>query len=405
MNLMISPVLTKLKWGAVLMLAACCLSGCGTSAPAKEVKKPKVIVTTPITDTVMDYQDFTGRLEAVKTIDIRARVSGYVTEIPFKEGDVVTEGDLLFQIDKRPYQADLNQAEANLKVSLADSELQKKNAERAKELLPVKAISKEDYETVLATKDKSLATVGAMEAARDRAKLYLDYTKVTAPVTGRISRRFVDHGNLINADMTVLTTIVTENPMYAYFDVDERTYLTLLEQVSPGTKALTKDLKQPVLMSLANDKEFKRVGYVDFVDNRVIATSGTVRMRGVFENTSGLLKAGLFVRIRLPISAPYQALLIPDEAIINDQERKYVWVVGANDEVEYRSIEVGQALRDLRVLVPPAKGKNSLTEGDRIIVSGMQRVRKGATVIVENQAPPAPPEQPLVRLLAKPRGD
>jgi multidrug efflux system membrane fusion protein len=387
-----------------LLLLTVCGSGCDRAGPAKGTKNPRVIVTRPITDTVMDYQDFTGRLEAVKTVEIRARVSGYVTSVEFKEGEIVKEGSLLFQIDVRPYKADLNQAEANLKVALADRDLQKRNAERAKTLLPSNAISKEDYETVHAASEKSGATVGAMEAARDRAKLYLDYTRVIAPVTGRISRRYVDPGNLITADNTVLTTLVTENPMYAYFDVDERTYLDLLAHVAPGRSSWYEGLKLPVMMLLANEKEFEKVGIVDFVDNRVIATTGTVRMRGVFQNPGALLKAGLFVRIRLPIGSAYKALLIPDEAIQSDQERKYVWVVSDKNEVEYRSVTLGPSLKELRVIRPAQagrEGKEGLEEGERIIISGMQRVRKGVQVDAEMQEPPAPPGMPLVRLLTQ----
>jgi membrane fusion protein, multidrug efflux system len=390
----------------VALFAMFCVTGCDKAQPAKGEKIPKVIVTKPITDTVMDYQDFTGRLDAVKTVEIRARVSGYVTEIPFKEGDVVKEGKLLFQIDARPYQADLNLAEANLKVAMADRALQKKNAERARNLLPAKAISNEEYETVLAMSEKSVAAVGAMEAARDRAKLYLDYTRVIAPVTGRVSRRFVDPGNLITADNTVLTTIVTEQPMYAYFDVDERTYLDLLASVAPGQRSWYEGLKLPVMMRLATEQEFEKVGAVDFVDNRVVASTGTVRMRGVFENPSGLLKAGLFVRVRLPIGSAYKTVLIPDEAIQSDQERKYVWIVGANNEVEYRTVKLGQSLKELRVIRAPEKGKEGkegLSEGERVIVSGMQRVRKGVRVDAEMQDPPAPPGMPLVRLLREAR--
>jgi RND family efflux transporter MFP subunit len=390
--------------GLGLLGVAACDQG-----PAKAIKNPKVEVTQPITCTVIDYQDFTGRLEAVKTIDIRARVSGYVTQVPFKEGDLVKEGDLLFQIDVRPYEADVNQAEANLKVGIAERNLQAKNAERARKL-PPEAMSKEEFETIHAAELKSAAAVGALQAARDRAKLYLDYTRVTSPVTGRVSRRFIDPGNLINADTTVLTTVVTENPMYAYFDVDERTYLDLLTPNVPPQSAQHANSQQPdfhpvlqlpVLMRLANETEFDKVGRVNFVDNRVIATTGTIRMRGVFDNAAGLLKAGLFVRIRLPMAAPYQALVIPDEAILSDQERKYVWVVNAKKEVEYRSVKIGQAIHDLRVIRPPTpgqEGKEGLSVGESVIIAGMQRVRKGNIVDATPTPPPAPPDVPLVRL-------
>ncbi len=387
------------------LLAVVLFSGCESATPATQgSKRPKVVVTTPITDMVMDYQDFTGRLDAVKTVEIRARVTGYVTEVPFKEGDQVKEGDLLFQIDVRPYQADLNQTEANLKLAIAERTYQVLNADRAARMIATRAISTDDYQRAMAERDKAIASVGAFEAARDKAQLYLDYTRVTAPVTGRISRRFVDPGNLINADNTVLTTLVTENPMYDYFNVDERTYLSFLAQVAPGHTSWFEGLKFPVLMCLACDKEFERVGYVDFVDNRVLATTGTVKMRGVFQNPKLQLKSGMFTRTRLPMGTAYRSIIIPDEAIQSDQERKYVWVVNQNDEVEYRSVTMGPAIGELRVIRPAVKGKEGkegLSEGERIIVSGMQRVRKGVKVEAENQPSPAPPRMPLVRLLAE----
>jgi RND family efflux transporter MFP subunit len=391
----------------VLALAVC--SGCEQEQAGKKNKNPRVVVTKPATTTVMDYRDFTGRLEAVKTVDVRARVSGYVTKAPGKEkgvvqeGEIVQAGELLFQIDIRPYEEDYNLAVANLKVAMAEHNLQIRNAARAKELLPANAISKEDYETVLANMDKAEANVGALKAARDRAKLYMDYTHVTAPVTGRVSRRHVDPGNLINADMTVLTTIVTEDPMYAYFDVDERTFLDLLAIIAPGKASWSEGLKLPVLMRLANENEYEKIGKVDFVDNRVVATSGTVRMRGVFDNANLLLKPGLFVRIRLPLGSPYPALVIPDEAILSDQEKKYVWVVNAKSEVEYRSVKVGQATKELRVIKPPEKGfegKEGLSKDDQVIVSGTQRVRKGSLVETEAMAPLKPVLTPLVKLFA-----
>jgi RND family efflux transporter MFP subunit len=396
---------TRGSWAGFLaaLIGAVVASGCEhDSRPAAVTKAVKVVVTRPVTGTVIDYQDFTGRLEAVKTIEVRARVSGYVTEIPFKEGDRVKEGQLLFQIDPRPYQVELNQAEANLKVAHTDRQLHERNAERARKLILTQSISREEYDAATAALEKSVATIGAVEAAKEKAKLYLDYTRVVAPISGRISRRYVDPGNLVNADNTILTTIVTENRMYAYFDVDERTYLELLTML-PAAGATSPGLKVPVLMRLANENEFARVGTVDFVDNRVVATTGTVRMRGVFDDPTGHLKAGLFVRIRLPIGSAYQAKLIPDEAIQADQERKYVWVVSAKNEVQYRSVKIGQAVNEMRVIRPPApgkEGKEGLADGDRVIVSGMQRVRNGVLVEPVMQNPPPPPSVPLVQALA-----
>jgi RND family efflux transporter MFP subunit len=417
----------------LLPIFLCGLAGCDNAPAAKASKKPKVVVTRPITDTVMDYQDFTGRLDAVKSIEIRARVSGYLVEAiqaadfkgnVTKEGDIVKEGDQLFLIDRRPYEADLNQAEANLRLAIADRDLMEKNADRARRLFASKAMAREDMETAVAAFEKSAAAVGSAQAARDKSKLYLDYTKVVweqdktdptrPPMTGRISRRFVDPGNMVIADNTVLTSIVTEDPMYAYFDVDERTYLDLLaagpvstQSPANAREASSAGVKLPVLLRLANETDFdkERVGYVDFVDNRVIPMTGTVRMRGVIRNPTGQLKAGLFARVRLPIGTAYDAILIPDAAIQNDQERKYVFVVNAKNEVEYRSVKLGQAVGDLRVIRPAEKGnegKEGLTKDDRVIIEGMQRVRKDSIVEPVEKTPPAPPEMALVRLLKKP---
>jgi RND family efflux transporter MFP subunit len=385
---------TGLLGVSAALLTAILAAGCGNNQPAARGNKSvEVVVTTPITDTVTDYQDFTGRLSAVKTVEIRARVTGYVQEAPFKEGDVVHEGDLLFQIDPRTYQADLNQAKANLNLAAADHNLQEKNSERARRLIGSSAMAREDYETTVAAADKAKATVESMEAMRDRAKLYVDYTHVTAPLTGRISRRFVDPGNLVNADNTVLTTIVTENPLYAYFDVDERTYLDLKESAAPGQSSWFSGLHFPVLMRLANEEEFLHAGIVDFIDNQVSGTSGTIRMRGVFTNDKNSLKAGLFVRIRLPIGIPYKAFLIPDEALQSDQGRKCVYVVNDKNEVVYRTVKLGQAIHGLRVI------KEGVAAGERVIVSGMQKVRPGAQVEVKMEPPPKKPDSPLGKLL------
>jgi RND family efflux transporter MFP subunit len=402
------------------------LAGCGKQPTAAAEAKPvEVVVTTPIRDEVRDFEDFTGRLDALKTVDIRARATGYVQQVPFKEGDQVKEGDLLFQINPEPYQADLDQAEANLKLAQADVRLQQRLIDRARQLLSTSSISREDYDQNVGALEKAQATVGSMTAARDRAKLYLSYTRVVAPISGRVSRRFVDPGNLVKADDTMLTTIVTEDPLYAYFDVNERTYLDLVGAVAsegsssvsepqtpspgaaetgakqptterhglPADRKLIEGNALPVLMRLANEEEFTRLGRVDFIDNRIIGTMGTVRMRGVFDNHNQLLKPGLFVRIRLPIGAPYKALLISDEALMSDQGRKYVFVVNDKNVAIYRPVVLGQGIHGLRVI------KEGLSAGDRVIVSGMQRVRQDMSVQVKMQDPPKPPASPLGRVL------
>jgi RND family efflux transporter MFP subunit len=403
-------------------LLAVALTGCGNGhAKDKAAKLPEVFVTTPISDEVLDYQDFTGRLSAVQMVDIRARVTGYIMKAPFKEGDTVREGDLLFQIDSRTYQADLNLADANLKLAEAERNVQQRNERRDKNSLDRRAISQEIYDQTVAALEKARANVTAMQASRDRAKLYLNYTRVTAPFSGRISRRFVDPGNLVNENNTVLTSLVAENPLWVNFDVDERTYLELVNSSATSSSSWFSGLQFPVLLRLANQDDFTITGTVDFIDNQVVGTSGTIRMRAVFQNPRGALKSGLFARVRLPIGNPYKTLLVPDEALMSDQGRKYVYVVTKKnaegkeqDYVEYRKVKFGQAVPVL-IKKQNAEGKveeridslrvirEGVAEGERVIVQGQQRVRPDTPVAVMMQPPPPHPESPLRKLLAQHR--
>jgi RND family efflux transporter MFP subunit len=376
-------------------------AGCNSApANAPEKKAPEVVVTTPISDEVADYEDFTGRLDGLFSIDIRARASGFVVSAPFKEGDMVHEGDLLFLIDQQPYKADLNLAEANLRLAEADQNLMQKNAVRARTLVKTNAMAVEDFDTAQAMWEKSQATVAAMGATRDRAKLNLEYTRVIAPMSGRVSRRLVDPGNLVNQDQTILTTLVTDKQLYAYFDVDERTYLNLGIPTTPGADSAADKLRFPVLLELANEDQFARTGVVNFVDNRVNANTGTIRMRAVFDNAEGTLRAGLFVRIRVPIGTRYRAALIPDEAVLSDQGRKYVYIVDDKGVVAYRKVTLGQEIKGLRVIRDTGVKGEGIAMGEKVIISGMQRVRPGVTVHAEVQAPPRPPESPLGKLLS-----
>jgi RND family efflux transporter MFP subunit len=401
-----------LPLAGVGLLVAALAGGCNGHEKEKVTKQIEVVVTTPITDEVIDFQDFTGRLSAVKMVEVRARVTGYVDEVPFKEGDTVRKDDLLFQIDPRTYKADLNLAEANLKLAQAERDVQERNVRRDEKSLRNRAISQEIYDQTVAALEKARANCAAMEAARDRAKLYLEYTRVIAPFDGRISRRFVDPGNLVNENNTVLTTVVTENPLYVYFDVDERTFLELVTAGSPTASSWFTGLRFPVLLRLANEEQFAHAGTVDFIDNQVSPTSGTIRMRAEFQNPKGALKSGLFARVRLPLGSAYKALLVPDEALMSDQGRKYVYVVTRKknakgvetDQVEYRKVLFGQSVGGLRVL-RPAEVENRLVktgvrEGERVIIQGQQRVREGSEVAVTAHPPPERPEAPLRKLLA-----
>jgi RND family efflux transporter MFP subunit len=291
------------------------------------------------------------------------------------------------------------------------------NASRARRLIGSSSIGKEEYDQVIAAREKAVASVGAAQAAVDRAELYLNFTEIRAPVTGRISRRYVDPKNLVKADDTVLTTVVADEPVYAYFDVDERTYLDLVgESPTAVADARLKALKIPVLMRLANGEDFTYPGYVDFLDNRLNGNTGTIRLRAVFPNPRDNLKAGLFVRIRLPIGKPYPALFISDEAVQSDQGRKFVYVVHTvtetkedgstvtKDVVEYRPVALGQAVKGLRVIQAAKKGADGKLEGlersDRVVVRGMQRVRDGIVVTAKEEPPPKAPGSSLIQLLS-----
>jgi RND family efflux transporter MFP subunit len=416
------PQAPSWRWpGLPALVIAFLLTGCGIHTPrARPEKTVEVDVTTPIADEVIDYQDFTGRLDAFRTVDIRAHVTGYVTEGTLKEGDLVQKGDSLFRIDSRTFKADLAQAEANLKLGITERELQAANAVRARRLVGTRTMSREEYDQIEAAAAKAVANVGSLEAARDRAKIYVDYCNVTAPFSGRISRRLVDPGNLVKADDTILTTLVADDPVYAYFDVDERTYLDLTGQKprkseqsyptsmpAPAAKSVESALPQlrfPVLTQLANEKDFKTPGVVDFLDNRLNGNTGTIRLRAVFKNPDSRLKAGLFVRVRLPIGTFYRTLLIPDEALQSDQGRKFVYVVDRENTVQYRAVELGQAIHDLRVIKAVKRDKDGkivsgLEGGDQVVISGLQRIRPKMQVKATVKDPPKRPEFPLRDLL------
>jgi RND family efflux transporter MFP subunit len=406
----------RLSLGGGLALAAAFLTaGCHRAPPKPQPKPAAVEATDAITGDVTDYQDFTGRLDAFKTVDVRPRVSGYITDAPFKEGDPVKEGDLLFQIDPRPYKAMLDSAVAQVAASKAQINVAQANFEQA-ESAAIRAVragrsatgleldqTRAQQQSAQASLTLARSNLGSAEANLETAKLNHEWTRVTAPLTGRVSRRNVDPGNLVNADNSILTTVVQDDRMYVYFDVDERTYLGLVGTTSKKGAWLF-GLKYPVMMRLATEDDYTHVGTINFLDNRLNGNSGTIRMRGLFENPGGAFKSGLFARVRLPIGASYKAVLVPDEAVLSDQGRKYVWVVkrqknpksGADEEVaDYRKVTPGQALQGLRVI------KEGLDQGERVIVTGTQRVRQDAPVAATDFKPkPQAPDSPLTRLLS-----
>jgi multidrug efflux system membrane fusion protein len=367
--------MSRIGWIPVLLLIGLC--GCtNDQKQGPQQKPPEVYVSTPFLKDVTDYEDFTGRTESVASVEVRARVSGYLQRWLFTDGDDVKQSDVLFEIDPRPYQATYNQAvgqrhlqEANLKYQSALYDRELKLYQQGSEPLETLQLNR-------AQRDSTQASVEAAKAAEAQAKLNLEWTKVTSPISGRVSRRMVDPGNLVQADNTMLTTIVALDPMYAYFDIDERTMLRLQRLVVQRKIKSVEGGKVPVYLALADEgDQYLHPGVIDFMDNRVDAATGTLRARGLFPNAKHILSPGLFVRVRIRVGEPHKAVVLPERALGTDQGRKFVYVVNGENKAIYRSVKSGPPQEDgLRVI------EEGLKPGEKVIVSGLQRVRQGAEV-------------------------
>lgn len=343
------------------------LSGCGTQAAEHSAGPPPADVNVaPVLEKhVRQWDEFTGRIAAVESVELRPRVSGYIDRVAFKEGQEVAKGDLLFVIDQRPYRAQLAEAQAQLERARSQSALAHAQKARAAKLVATNAISRDDYDTRRAADESGDAAVRAAEAAVTTARLNLQFTEVRAPIAGRASRAFVTAGNLAQADTTLLTTLVSLDPMYVYFDTDEQTYLRYQDQTKAADRNTGGD---PVRVGLANESGFPHAGTVDFVDNRVDAATGTIRVRAVLPNPDHLLTPGLFARVQLQGSAAFDALLVDDKAILTDQDRKYVYVLGKNSTAERRDIALGGMVDGLRVV------HSGLQPDDEVVVDGVQKI-------------------------------
>jgi RND family efflux transporter MFP subunit len=336
----------------------------------------EVLVSQPITREVTDYEEFPGQTEAIPMVEIRARVTGYLSRVYFKDGADVNEGDLLFEIDPRPYQAALDRAQANLVQSDVHLKRLEADYQRAQNLYPKGAIGREEYDRIVGDRGEAVAAVGVAQANLNLAKLNLEFCKVRAPFSGRISRRTIDPGNMVKADETALTYLVSLNPIYVYFDVDERTFLRLQRLILQGQIPSARDGEVPCQMALADDEAgvFPYKGVINFVDNRVDPGTGTLRLRGVFENPHGIIAPGLFVRVRAPVGKPHQAILMTEQALGTDQGQKFLYVVNNKDQAVYQPVKVGRLHNGLRAVT------EGLQPGQRVVVSGLQRVRPGAQV-------------------------
>jgi RND family efflux transporter MFP subunit len=362
-----------------VFVATCALSGisgCGQS-PQPQAAPPVVTVALPLAEKITDWDEYTGRIEPVETVEVRARVSGFLQSIHFDEGGTVAEGDLLFVIDPRPYQAILQEAAAEVTRARIRLELAGNDRERAQRLFQSRAISEEELDARTQEQREAVAALAAAEATVSGAQLNVDFTQVKAPISGRIGRLHVTRGNLVSGGTegsTLLTTIVSVDPVHVYFTGDEREYLKYSRLNLDGTRPSSRDFANPVRIRLADEKEFVREGRMDFVANTLDEASGTIQGRALFANTDGLLTPGLFVTLQLLGRGPYEALLIPDAAIGADQSQAFVYVVGEGNVAERRAVDVGRIERNFRVI------QAGLTAADRVVVNGLPRVRVGAAV-------------------------
>ncbi|HYY30382.1 MAG TPA: efflux RND transporter periplasmic adaptor subunit [Chthoniobacterales bacterium] len=359
----------------VLLLATIAwLSSCEKQEPVQEAPPPPVTIAKPIQKEIVEWDEFTARTDAVENVNITPRVSGYIDSVAFKAGDIVNRGDLLFVIDPRPYQAALDQAQAQERQQEANLQLQNANFARQDKLRQNGVIAKEDFDTALSNKNQAAASVLAAQAAVESAQLNLNFTRVTSPIRGRIDRELITVGNLVQADSTLLTNIVSVDPIYAYFYVDERSVLNYESLVRQGKLPSARLTSVPVYFQLETETGFPHQGYIDFIGNQFTTSTGTLPVRGLFSNADGILIPGAFGRIRVASTPLHSALLVTDRAIGTDQGTKYVLVVGNENIVSVKSVQLGPIVDGLRVV------RSGLTGDENVVINGIVNARPGSKV-------------------------
>jgi RND family efflux transporter MFP subunit len=370
-----TSTLSRLSVLVTLATLAACSRGETAAAPAGP---PQVDVAQVLSRQVTDFAEFTGRFEAVERVEIRPRVSGYISSVDFVQGREVKKGDVLFVIDPRPYEADLKRARAQLAQVRSQLQLSQSERDRAQKLLATHAISREEYDTRVAGAEQSSANVSAAEAAVESAELNLSFTRVTAPIAGVVGRAEITAGNLVTSGQTLLTTLVSIDPIYVSFEGDEAGYLKYMEFARRAHTA--SDGAHPVWVGLTDESDYPHEGRMSFVNNEIDATTGTVRARGLLDNHAREFTPGMFARIKLPGSARYAAVLINDSAVGTDQSVKYVLRVTRDNAVEYRAVKLGPLVDGLRVV------REGLAPQDTIVVNGLQRVRPGVVITPQRVA-------------------
>ena len=353
-----------LYWGLlVAVMAAVFLAGCDARSEAdqQQMPAPEVDVANVIAEPVTLWESFTGRVVAPETVELRPRVSGYIDKVAFEEGELVKEGDLLFQIDPRPYRARLQAARAELEQARSRLSQARSEAVRASALLESRAISQEEYDQRSTALMSAKALVNAAQAAVETAELDLQYTRVTAPVSGRAGRAMVTRGNLANADQTLLTTVVSVDPLHVYFEADEQSAMESQKLLSTGES-------RTVRIGLAGETGYPHRGTLDFIDNRLDHSTGTLQYRAELANPDGIFKPGQYARVEMPVTELDQALLVNRKAVLTDQDRRFVYVVSQDNTVARRQVSTGRPVDELLVI------HDGLQSGDRVIINGVQKV-------------------------------
>jgi multidrug efflux system membrane fusion protein len=351
------------------LLVATALTACSPSEATPAMPPPQVSVATVLQQTIGSWDEFPGRVEAVESVEIRPRVSGYIDSVNFREGQEVKKGDVLFVIDQRPYRAELARAEAELARARTQAELAKSQAARAQKLLETRAVSREEHDTRISAQAQAEANVRAAAADADVARLNLDFTEVRAPISGRAGRAMITQGNLVTAAGTdLLTTVVSFDPIYVYFDADEQAYLRYVEMAREAEASGSPEARLPVQVGLSDEEGFPHQGYLDFIDNQLNPATGTIRARALLDNADRAFTHGLFARVKLLGNDRATALLIDDKAVLTDQDRKYVYVLDAENKAVRRDIKLGRINNGLRVV------NSGLQASDQVIVQGVQKV-------------------------------
>jgi RND family efflux transporter MFP subunit len=383
------PFFRAVRLALAPVVVAALLAGCGEGQQrqASAPPPPAVTVAPPVTKTVTDHDEYVGRFTAVNSVEVRARVSGYLDSVDFKDGQMVKKGDLLFTIDKRPFQNAVDQARATLAQAKSNLRYAQADLERGQSLVKEKTISQQIFEQRAQAARNAQAAVTGAEAALKQAELDLQFTELRAPMDGRIGDRRVSPGNLVtggtSGNTTLLATIVSTNPIYFEFTFDEASFLRYERLGKKAHDIASRGAGVPVALELIDEHDFPHQGRMDFVDNVIDRSTGTIRGRAVFQNPNGIFTPGMFARVRVPASSPYEALLVPDAAIGSEQARKYVLVVDQQGIAREKYVTPGQLVGSLRVI------KSGLSPEDRVVVDGIARVRAGQKVKVEQKQPPS----------------